>query len=336
MKFGVQVNCYGTSWDRIRASIEAMENGPWDSLWFADHLLPPVSDDKVKPNLEREQGTAFEGYTLIAVAAGMTRKLRLGHLVLGNPYRNPGLLAKMAATLDQASEGRFTLSLGAGWFDREHVAYGWGTFPTMRELSDRLEESAGLIRKLFTADGPVTHHGKYYRLEQAPLSPPCCQQPHLPILIGGTGEQRTLRTLAKYGDIMNYDGWAGRGMSIEVFRHKVSVLERHCEAVGRDPAEIRRSLLMPLVITDDPAAVERSKQFFGRRANTRYGNYAGRLMEAQEVEAAVGSLNEVIDLIGRFADEGVDEIMFGAIPTGDVEALQRVEQDVLAVFADRT
>ena len=83
----------------------------------------------------------------------------------------------------------------------------------MRELSDRLEESCDLIRKLFTADGPVTHHGRYYRLEQAPLSPRCYQEPHVPILVGGTGERRTLRTLARHGDILNYDGWAGRGMS---------------------------------------------------------------------------------------------------------------------------
>ena len=335
MKFGVQVNCYGVTWDKIRTSIETMEAGRWNSLWFADHFLPPTSDDPVDPNIERERGTAFEGYTLIAVAAGMTRRLRLGHLVLGNPYRNPGLLAKMAATLDQASQGRFTLALGAGWFDREHVAYGWGKFPSMRERSDRLEEACALIRKLFTADGPVTYNGQYYHLEQAPLAPACYQQPHVPILVGGTGEQRTLRTLAMYGDLLNYDGWAGRGMSLEVFHHKVGVLERHCEKVGRDPAEIKRTLLMPLFISENPAEIERAKQFLGRRASSRdHGNYGGRLMEATQIEAAAGPASHVIDLIGRFADAGVEEIMFGAIPTGDVEALQRVDEQILAVFAD--
>ncbi len=172
MKFGVQVNCYGVTWANIRTSIETMEASRWNSLWFADHFLPPTSDDPVDPNIERERGTAFEGYTLVAVAAGMTQRLRLGHLVLGNPYRNPGLLAKMAATLDQASQGRFTLALGAGWFDREHVAYGWGKFPSMRERSDRLEEACALIRKLFTADGPVTYNGQYYHLEPGAPSRP--------------------------------------------------------------------------------------------------------------------------------------------------------------------
>ena len=123
MKFGVQVNCYNTTWDEIRRSIETMEAGRWNSLWFADHFLPPIPGSV--PNSNEELLTAFEGYTLIAVAAGMTEKLRLGHLVLGNTYRNPALLAKMAATLDQACKGRFTLSLGAAWFKREHEAFGW-------------------------------------------------------------------------------------------------------------------------------------------------------------------------------------------------------------------
>ncbi|MFP6628932.1 MAG: LLM class flavin-dependent oxidoreductase, partial [Myxococcota bacterium] len=125
MKFGVQVNCYRTTWDEIRASIESLEAGRWNSVWFADHFLPPPG------RREEEPLPAFEGYTLIAVAAGMTRKLRLGHLVLGNTYRNPALVAKMASTLDQASAGRFVLSLGAAWFKREHEAYGWN-FPSMK------------------------------------------------------------------------------------------------------------------------------------------------------------------------------------------------------------
>ena len=126
-------------------------------------LLPPWGGPK--GDRKTEHRTAFEGYTLIAVAAGMTEKLRLGHLVLGNTYRNPALLAKMATTLDQASKGRFTLSLGAGWNQREHDAYGWD-FPSMRERSDRFQEACELIRKLFTADGPVDYNGRYYQLDQ--------------------------------------------------------------------------------------------------------------------------------------------------------------------------
>ena len=333
MKFGVQVNCYGTTWDDIRASIETMEAGRWDSLWFADHFFPPGGGPK--GDRKTQHRTAFEGYTLIAVAAGMTEKLHLGHLVLGNTYRNPALLAKMATTLDQASKGRFTLALGAGWYEREHDAFGWD-FPSMKERSDRFQEACELIRKLFNADGPVDYNGRYYQLDQAQLSPGCYQEPHIPIMVGGTGEQRTLRTLAMHGDIMNVDGWSGRGMSFELYKHKVDVLERHCEKVGRDPAEIKHTLLMPLKVTDDKAEAERFIVGLASKASgtsaERWANYEGPLMEPRLSGSMAGPLNHVIDRIGEFVDAGVDEIMFGAIPTGDVEAFQRVEEEIVAAF----
>ncbi len=183
----------------------------------------------------------------------------------------------------------------------------------MRERQDRFEEACALIRSLFKSNGPVDFKGHYYRLDQAPLSPGCFQKPHIPILIGGTGERRTLRTLAMYGDIFNLDGWAGGGMALEYFRHKIGVLERHCEAVGRDPAEIRRTLLMPVYATDDAAAAERFISGLGP------GTVAG-------------PRNYVIDRIGEFAEAGVEEIMFGAIPTGNVELLQRFDEEIVAAF----
>lgn len=305
MKFGVQVNCYRTTWEAIKASIEAMEGTRWNSVWFADHFLPPG-------RREDEHLAAYEGWTLIAVAAGMTRKLRLGHLVLGNTYRNPGLLAKMATTLDQASEGRFELALGAAWFKREHEAYGW-TFPSMKERQDRFEEACELLRLLFTSEEPVNYQGRYYQLDQAPLSPGCHQKPHIPIMVGGTGERRTLRTLARHGDIFNMDGWAGQGMTLDVYRHKIGVLEKHCADAGRDPAEIKRTLLMPLQITEDKARIERFQKALGP------GSMAG-------------PKNEVIDRIGEFEQEGVAEIMFGAVRTGDVEMYQRIEEEIVSAF----
>ena len=305
MKFGVQVNCYRTTWDDIQRSIETMEAGRWNSLWFADHFLPPG-------RREDEHLTAFEGYTILAVAAGMTEKLELGHLVLGNTYRNPALVAKMAATLDQASKGRFVLALGAAWFKREHEAFGW-TFPSMKERQDRFQEACELIRMMFTADGPVDYNGKYYQLDQAPLSPGCYQTPHTPIMVGGTGERRTLRTLAMFGDVFNLDGWAGQGMSMEIYRHKMNVLEKHCADVGRDPAQIKKTLLMPLLVTEDKERIERFQKGLGK------GSMAG-------------PKNEVIDRIGEFEGEGVAEIMFGGIRTGDVESYQRVEEEIVAAF----
>ena len=305
MEFGVQVNLYRTSAAQVRDSAEAMEAGGWHSIWFADHFIPP----RCTP--EEEALTAFEGLSGIAFIAGMTKKLRLGNMVLGNTYRNPALVAKIAGTIDTMSEGRFTLAIGAGWYQREHEAYGW-TFPSMRERQDRLEEACELIRLLIRSEHPVTFNGKYYRLDGARLSPGSYDTP-IPIMIGGTGPKRTLRTLAKFGDVMNLDGWAGGGMALEYYRHKAEILERHCEDAGRDPAEIRRTLMMPCLLSDDRARVDAFVDRFGP------GTVAG-------------PRQYVIDRIGEFEHEGIAEIIFGALPSGNVRLLQRFDEEILSAF----
>ena len=309
MEFGAQVGCYRNTWDSIRAVVELLEAGPWSSVWFADHYLPPPG------RREEEHLTAHEAFTLIAAVAGFTERLRLGHLVLGNTYRNPALVAKMATTLDQISHGRFTLGIGASWFKREHEAYGWD-FPSMRERQDRFEEAVELIRALFTQKGPVSFDGRYYQLDEAPMAPGCFQEPHIPILVGGTGERRTLRTLAQSGDVMNLDGWAGGPMSAEYFHHKVGVVEKHCETVGRDPAEIRYTVLMPTMVTDDSSAVA---EFM---ANRRLGE-----------GSAAGPKNYVIERIGEIVDAGASEIMIGGVLTDDLEQYQLIAEEIIPVFA---
>ncbi len=305
MQFGVQVNVYRTSWEAVRSTVAAMEAGDWDSVWFADHFIPPGADH------EQESLTAFEGLSAIATVAGMTKKLRLGNLVLGNTYRNPAHLAKLAGTIDTMSEGRFTLAIGAGWYQREHEAYGWD-FPSMKERQDRFEEACQLIRQLIRSEEPVDFKGRYYQLDQARLSPASHGKP-IPIMVGGTGEKRTLRTLARYGDIMNLDGWAGGGMALEYYRHKASVLEKHCEAADRDPAEIKRTLLMPCYLTEDKELIERSVKRLGP------GTVAG-------------SKQYVIDRIGEFQNAGIAEIMFGAIPSGDIDRLRQFEEEIVSAF----
>ena len=308
MKFGAQVTCYRNTWDSIREVVEVLEKGPWDSVWFADHYLPPPG------RKEEEHLTAHEGFTIVAAVAGFTSKLRLGHLVLGNTYRNPGLVAKMATTIDQISHGRFTLGIGAAWFKREHEAYGWN-FPSMKERQDRFQEACALIRDLFHSNEPVSHQGRYYSLDDAPLSPGSFQKPGIPILVGGTGEKRTLRTLAMYGDVMNLDGWAGGPMTAEYFHHKVNVLNAHCERVGRDPSEIQHTVLVPTMVSDDKTKIEAFVR--GRRLGSG---------------SAAGPKNYVIDRIGEIVDAGADEIMIGGIPTDDPEEYSRVADEVLSNF----
>ena len=306
MEFGVQVNVYLTTWDEVKASTLAMDAGNWDSVWYADHFIPPGA------NREQEAMTAFEGLAVAATAAGMTSKLRIGNLVLGNTYRNPAHVAKIAGTIDTMSEGRFTLAIGAGWYTREHQAYGW-EFPSMKDRQDRFEEACKLIRDLIHSQEPVTHQG-YYSVDDARLSPGNYDdsQP-IPIMVGGTGPKRTLRTLARYGDVMNLDGWAGGGMSLKYYQHKASILDKHCEDCGRDPSEIRRTLLMPCYITEDKERIEQIVKGLGE------GTVAG-------------SKQYIIDRIGEFQDAGIAEVMFGGIPSGNVALLQQFEEDIISAF----
>ena len=309
MDFGVQVNVYRTEWSAVRASVEAMEAGNWDSVWFADHFIPPGGGG----NDEQEAMTAFEGLAAIAMAAGMTQKLRLGNLVLGNTYRNPAHTAKIAGTIDTMSEGRFTLALGAGWYQREHEAYGWD-FPKMKERQDRFEEACELIRLLIRRNQPVDFDGVYYKLDHAQLSPGNFDDSKpIPIMVGGTGPKRTLRTLARHGDVMNLDGWAGGGMSLELYKSKAEILEKHCEDCGRDPSEIRRTLLMPCYLTESKDLID-------------------RVIENLGPGSVAGSKQYIIDRIGEFQDAGIAEIMFGGINSGDVERLKIFEQEVVNEF----
>lgn len=305
MQFGAQLVNYFCDWDDTLATIRTVQAGRWDSLWWSDHFLPPVG------RRDLEGGGALEGWSLLTAAAAITERLRLGLLVTGNTYRNPALLAKMAATIDQISHGRLTLGIGSAWFGREHEAYGW-RFPPLKERCDRLDEALEVIKRLFTDGngGTANFQGEYYSLANCPLSPPCAQTPHLPILVGGNGEKRTLRSCAKYADICNIDFNNPGG--VDVFRHKISVLERHCESLGRDPAQIKKTMLIPLRLEDDEAKAKELRQ--------RRGEWV-----------LYGPPAQVIDTIGAYKDAGCEEMMFSAVPTKP-EHFERIDADVLAAF----
>ena len=313
MKFGASISSYTTTWDSIESAINTMESGNWDSIWFPDHFIPPAAWKG------GEDQPIFESWSLLAAAAGMTEKLRMGHMVNGNTYRNPALVAKMATTIDQISRGRFILSHGAAWFQREHDAYGW-EFPSLKERSDRFEESCQLIRLLLNSEEPVNFKGEYYNLENAPLSPKSFQSPHIPIMIGGLGEKRTLRTLARYGDMWNLDGFAvGKeenlqygGMSLELFNRKVDILHRHCEKAGRDPSEISLTISMPTKLSKDKSETDAFIKQVGP------GTVAG-------------TADYIVSRVGEFMEAGVDEIMFSPRPS-DSESLQALDEEVLSAF----
>ena len=304
MKFGAQLVNYQCTWDDTLETVKSIQNGRWNSLWWSDHFLVPAAT-------EYQRKESLEGWSLITAAAAITTDLELGLLVTGNLYRNPGLLAKMAITIDHISHGRYTLGLGAGWYKAEHDAWGI-EFPSLKERCDRLEESLEVITRLFAlAPGEVANYeGKYYNLTDSPMNPPCAQRPHLPILVGGNGEKRTLKTCAKYADVCNIDFNNPGGP--DVFKHKIEVLEQHCADIGRDPGEIRRTMLIPLRITDDEAVKEREL--------------------ARRPWILCGTPSYIIDLIGQYIDAGVEEMMFSSVPTR-AKNFERINGDILSAFA---
>jgi F420-dependent oxidoreductase-like protein len=181
------------------------------------------------PMAGREWDDMLDSYTALSFLAGVTEQVRLGAMVTGVTYRNVAHLGKIIATLDVLSGGRATCGIGAAWFEREHNAYGW-TFPPVRERMDLLEDALQLL-PLMWGKGAPAFEGKVITVPEA-LCYPRPLQEHVPILVGGSGEKRTLRLVAQYADACNLFGDA------DSVRHKVEVLHRHCADVGRDPADV--------------------------------------------------------------------------------------------------
>jgi len=245
------------SWPALRDAAVRADKAGYDSLWTWDHLNAIVGP---------WQQPILEGWTTLAALATVTEKPTLGLMVGANTFRNPGLTAKLATTLDHISGGRAILGIGGAWFEREHDAFGietWGS--GFGERLDRLDEAVMLMRRLLDGE-TVTHEGRFYRFHDA-LCAPRPVQPHLPILIGGSGPQKTLRTTARYADAWNTSG------TLDEVRRSLEILDGHCAAVGRDRSEIEVTVSFPMTIRDDVAAAEaNTSERFGRNGVENAGD----------------------------------------------------------------
>ena len=240
MRFGFWPNPRSTYEDTKILAQHAEATG-WDSLFLADHFLP--DEDELIP--------VHECWMTLAALARDVPRVRLGTLVAGNTYRHPAVLANMIATLDNLSDGRVVLGLGSGWHYGEHTAYGieFNDFPIRLR---KLNEACQVIKGLFANDY-TDFEGEFYTLTRAPMLPKP-KQKNLPLLIGGGGEKVTLKIAAKYADEWNVWG------DVPILKHKMAILDQHCEAVGRDPSEIERSGVALLFLSDDEAYVKRMKK----------------------------------------------------------------------------
>ncbi len=207
------------------------EGAGFDSLWVYDHLYN-------YPSAERPE--VLEAFTLLGLLAGWTERIRLGTLVACDGYRNPALTAKMVATLDVLSGGRLELGYGAGWHAEETRGYGYA-FPDAATRITRMEEGLAIITALW-GGGPATVEGTHYRIRDARCLPRPVQQPRPPLTIGGGGERLLLRAVARHADVWNYFT-----IPLPAYDHKRAVLHRHCAELGRDPATLAQSLMVPLV-----------------------------------------------------------------------------------------
>jgi len=281
------------AFDVVRSLAEHVEHSGWDGVWLADHFMP---------NAEDTSQPWPEAWTTMGALAATVPRIRLGTLVTGNTYRHPAVLAKMAATVDHISGGRLVLGIGSGWQENEHEKYGI-PFHTVAGRLRRLDEACEVIRRLFTEDS-VTFDGKYYRLTDAPLVPKPMQDP-LPILIGGGGEKMTLKIAAKHANEWNVWG------TVDILKHKMSILDRHCDSLGRDPREIQRSAVALLFLSDD--------EEFIRKMTGRGG---------QPVIA--GNVNQVQDIVAAYKEAGVDELIVPDFTLGVGDTTQK--RDVLDTF----
>jgi F420-dependent oxidoreductase-like protein len=250
------------------------ESTGWDGVWVADHFMP---------NAENVDSPVHEGWSLVTALATQVPRIRVGPLVLGNTYRHPTLTANMAVTVDHISGGRLVLGLGAGWQANEHEKYGL-PFYTVGERLRRLDEACTIIRSLWS-EKRTNLDGRYYQLTDAPCEPKPGPE-GIPLLIGGGGEKVTLKIVAKHADEWNV--WS----TVETMKRKSAILDQHCEAVGRDPAEIQRCSVALVYLSDDASEVQR------------------RRTEAQPRETIAGNVSQMQDILGEYQAAGVDEFIF--------------------------
>jgi F420-dependent oxidoreductase-like protein len=290
-RFGVQLpNFSGFDpaglFDHVAGLATAAEEAGFDSVCVMDHFfqLPPLGGPG-QPMLE--------AYTLLGALAARTRRVQLGTLVTGVTYRNPGILAKIVTTLDVISRGRAILGIGGAWYDVEHQGLGIG-YPGDRVRLDMLEEAVQVCRAMFTGDD-VSFTGRHYRLDHARNLPRPVQAGGPKIMIGGGGEKRTLRLVARYADQCNVTG------DVATLARKIGVLRRHCAEAGRDPAEVGVTWMTPLILTTSSQNTAEVHEMLAA---------AG---PAEQIAGfTVGQPHEIPGLVAGHIEAGADEVIFSS------------------------
>lgn len=282
-----------TTMDRLRATAEAAEHSGFSSLWVMDHMLQ-------LPPLGGPGASILEGYVTLGALAAVTKRIELGTLVTGVTYRNPAHLAKQIVTLDSLSGGRVVLGIGAAWYDTEHAAYGWA-FPAVKERFERLHEAIAICRGMFDNE-TFSFAGTHYTVAEARVVPRPLRR--IPIMIGGSGEQKTLRMVAEFADMCNIGGTAG------VVAKKLAILDEHCAAVGRDPHDVKRTAMVSLFVSPNEAERDSLRQLVGYDTTS---DVRDRMI--------VATANEAAHDLAAIVAAGVDELIVNLPLIKSVDAI---------------
>jgi F420-dependent oxidoreductase-like protein len=277
----------------------AAEESGFSSITLMDHLHQI-------PGVGPRTNYMFEGNTMLGALAARTSKVSVGLLVGGVMYRNPALLAKLTTTLDIISGGRAILGLGAAWFEEEHNAYGFD-FPPLKERFEHLEDALQIARLMFTEEEP-SFEGRHHKIENI-LNNPRPLRGDIPILVGGSGERKTLRLVAKYADGCNFFG------DVERSRHLLGVLEGHCEDVGRDPSEITKTRMGVLFIGDSDEEAQRKADAVG-------------LDERRRAMAFVGGPERIREQIQELLDVGIEGVTISIPDVHDLDVVRAAGETI--------
>lgn len=288
------------------------DKGPWDSIWVYDHFHTTP---------EPTMNTTFESWTISATLARDTERVNIGQMVNCNGYRQPSLFAKIASTVDVASNGRLYAGYGAGWYEHEWRAYGYG-FPETKERMAMFREGVEIIHKMWTEDKP-TFEGKYYTID-GPINEPKSHKAgyKIPLWIGGGGPKVTLKLVAQYGDACNVGGG-----DPATAKEKLEILAQHCEKLGRDMGEIRKSTslnVFPIAKGADPVkATELARK-----------HYMDISFEKFAQSTVVAEPEAIVERVNALQDAGIDYLI-NYIPgvAYDLEPLQRYAEEVIPAFA---
>ncbi len=311
--FGLQLpnfNFPGVSddgmFEHVAGLAGAAEESGFDSVMVMDHFwqLPPLGGPD-QPILE--------AYTLLGALAARTERVKLGTLVTGVTYRNPALLAKLVTTLDVISRGRAFLGIGAAWYEEEHDAFGFD-FPSVGGRMQRLEEAVQACRAMFTEDAP-TFNGKHYRIEGAKNLPRPIQPGGPPIMVGGSGEKRTLRIVARYADMCNIHG------SPETIRRRLDILRKHCEDVGRDPSEVTTTRRGSLMLSATAEEAEQTSKMIRDAAGPEF-----------DEQFTVGTEDQIVEAVGALVDAGLDCLIID-MAYGTADQVRQMGKRLVSEFA---